>query len=92
MRRVRTPQQKRAARNKRLYLKKRERFLAVNACCGRCGGPSDQVQHKAGRVGDALLDETRWMAVCAPCHVYITEHPAESYERGWSLRRIGEAS
>lgn len=87
-----TPQQKRSRRRMRLYLRNRGRFLTQNPWCGRCGGTADQIQHKAGRVGDALLDVTRWMAVCAPCHVYITEHPTEAYERGWSLRRIGEAS
>lgn len=24
---------------------------------------------------------------CAPCHVYVHAHPAESYERGWLRHR-----
>lgn len=25
---------------------------------------------------------------CAPCHRYVHEHPAESYERGWLRHRV----
>lgn len=84
-----TPQQKRRRRNIALYLKRRKPFLEARPWCERCGGRSDAVHHKAGRLGDALLDESRWMAVCSPCHAYITENPAEAYERGWSLPRSG---
>lgn len=84
-----TPQQRRRRRNIALYLKRRHAFLTAHPWCGRCGGVSDQIQHKAGRVGDALLDESRWLAVCGPCHAYIGDNPTEAYEQGWSLYRIG---
>lgn len=84
-----TPQQRRSRRNKRLYLRKRERFLTDNPWCGRCGGQADQIHHKAGRVGDALLDETRWLGVCAPCHAWIGAEPTLAKEQGYSLPRIG---
>lgn len=27
------------------------------------------------------------VSLCVQCHKWITEHPAESYETGWSIRR-----
>lgn len=84
-----TPQQKRRRRNIALYLKRRPIFLAENPWCLRCGGNADQIHHKEGRGGLLLLDESRWASACGDCHRYITEHPAEAIERGWSLPRIG---
>lgn len=79
----------RMARLMRVYLAKREQFLEHNPWCLRCGGAATEVHHKAGRVGDLLLDDTKWAAMCHECHVFATEHPAEAIERGWSLPRIG---
>lgn len=79
------------ARLKRLYAKMRVDFLTENPWCIRCGGNASEVHHKAGR-GAFLLSVETWASACHDCHVYITEHPAEAYERGWSLRRIGAMS
>ena len=73
----------------RIYMKRREEYLTANPWCIRCGGNADQIHHRAGRVGAALLDESRWASACGDCHRYITEHPAEAIQRGWSLSRIG---
>lgn len=75
----------------RVYLKRRKVFLEANPWCLRCGGVADQVHHKGGRIGLTLLDESKWASACGPCHAYITEHPAEAIERGWSLPRVGAA-
>ena len=85
-------QSKKRAALIRIYLKRREIFLINNPWCIRCGGTADQIHHKAGRVGAALLDESRWASACGPCHSHITENPREAIERGWSLPRIGVAS
>lgn len=82
-------QSKKRAALVRIYLKRRETFLLENPWCLRCGGLADQIHHKAGRVSDALLDETRWASACGDCHRYITEHPAEAVAQGWSLPRVG---
>jgi|tagenome__1003787_1003787.scaffolds.fasta_scaffold12968679_1 ribosome-interacting GTPase 1 len=72
----------------RVYIKRRAEFLEHNPWCLRCGKTATEVHHKAGRIAGALLDDTRWAAVCADCHRYITEHPAEAIECGWSLPRV----
>lgn len=72
----------------RIYLKRRGEFLGNQPWCLRCGALATEVHHKAGRVGGLLLDESKWAAVCAGCHRYITEHPAEAVDRGWSLLRV----
>lgn len=77
---------KRAAAE-RIYAKLRRDFLERNPWCSRCGGESEQVHHRRGRVGGDLLDVSTWLAVCASCHSYITAHPREAMERGWSLPR-----
>lgn len=82
-------QSKKRAALIRVYLKRREVFLLNNPWCIRCGGTADQIHHKAGRVGAALLDESRWASACGDCHRWIGEHPAEAYAHGWSLRRVG---
>lgn len=76
------------ARLRRLYAKMRVDFLIQNPWCIRCGGEATEVHHKAGR-GLNLLNVDTWAAACSACHSYITTHPQESYDRGWSLRRIG---
>jgi hypothetical protein len=34
-----------------------------------------------------LNDAAFWIAVCRPCHNWITEHSAEAIELGLSVRR-----
>lgn len=80
------------ARAMRIYAAKRLRFLEANPTCARCGQWAFQVHHKAGRVGDLLLDDSLWLALCGFCHDWITTHPDEAYDKGYSVRRVGEAS
>ena len=72
----------------RLYAKKRAEFLTANPGCWRCLHRATDVHHMAGRRGDALLDDTRWIALCRDCHRWVTEHPREAIEQGWSLSRV----
>lgn len=87
---MRTVSAKRA-RLLRLYAAKRLAFLEANPTCARCGQWAFQVHHKAGRVGALLLDDSKWLAVCAFCHEWITTHPGEAIEQGFSLTRVGAA-
>ena len=73
----------------RVYLRRSRLFLEANPQCARCGGIADQVHHKAGRDGYRLLDESRWLSLCGPCHCHITTHPLEAIRQGFSLPRIG---
>lgn len=91
----RTPLRTRSAklaRLQRVYSKMRVVFLTENPWCVRCGGEGTEVHHAAGRVGADLLRVEMWRSACHDCHVWITEHPRESIEHGWSLPRIGRAS
>lgn len=73
-------------------LSKKDREAVHERSWGRCEAHCNedctrwatQVHHKRGRRYndlDLLLD------VCLQCHAYLHAHPAESYERGWMIRR-----
>lgn len=74
-----------------VYRVRRVVFLE-GKCCARCG-VADRltVHHMAGRVGDAYLDESRWLPLCVECHRHVTDHPREAVEQGYSLPRVGAA-
>ena len=55
-----------------------------------CRGTADQVHHRKGRDGDLVDDVDLLLGVCWACHNYIHHNPANSYERGWMIRRNGE--
>jgi hypothetical protein len=57
-----------------------------------CTGRLEQVHHKAGRTGPDPHALDRLLGVCAACHRYIESNRAESYERGWLIRRNGGAA
>lgn len=44
----------------------------------------------AGRDGGRLLNKTWWLALCRDCHLWVTEHPAEAVEQGYSLSRVAK--
>lgn len=51
-----------------------------------CVGRASHRHHVLPRSGGGN-DATPHLDVCAPCHTFIHEHPALSYERGWLQRR-----
>ena len=76
------------------YSKRRLAFLALHQACQAklvgCTGPSTDVHHKAGRVGDNYLNMNTWLAVCRDCHTYIETHPEEAKELGLSESRLNQ--
>lgn len=80
---------------KRMYLREHH-YCEAEICCGaeveRDGvliwypARATEIHHMRGR-GRYYLDVSTWLAVCADCHRYITEHPAYAFEYGFSLRR-----
>lgn len=54
-----------------------------------CELRATEVHHLAGRVGEGAHDPSNLRATCRACHIYVGDHPAESYERGWMARRNG---
>lgn len=50
-----------------------------------CTGPGEVFHHRQGR---RTHDPDLILHCCDACHLYIHAHPAESYERGWMVRRV----
>lgn len=73
----------------REYRPKKEKFLQENQLCGVCGSErSTECHHKQGRdTIELLLDETKWLPVCRPCHTFITANSKFAIENGYSLLR-----
>jgi hypothetical protein len=96
----RTPIKSRSKKEtERLRRYNRAREIVMEAAQGmceaatmRCVGPAGQVHHRKGRDGDLVDNVDYLIAVCYACHDYIHSHPHESYERGWMIRRNGEAN
>lgn len=56
---------------------------ASSACAGR----ASEVHHVAGRDGHRLLDESSWLAICGPCHRFVTTEPELARLLGLARRR-----
>ncbi len=53
-----------------------------------CTGRAVHVHHVLPRAHGGN-DLTPLLDVCEACHMWIHDHPAESYERGWLLHSWG---
>lgn len=88
---LRSKSAKTAARDRR-YTAERAMFLDAHGACeirvdDGCTHWATEVQHKAGRGVTVFFDHSLWLAACHHCHMHVTTHPLEAYERGWSVRR-----
>lgn len=89
-----TKRQRRRAEEEE-YRKRRRSFLNQKRRCelnvvGRCRDRPEvatDVHHTQGREGDLLLDESKWLAGCRPCHLWVEHHPDEAYRLGLKVRR-----
>lgn len=83
---------KKRAAQEREYEKKRKAFLEENPLCQvrafGCSTFSTEVHHKAGRIGNLLTDETKFLAVCRNCHQVIEMNPKMAKEKGFSISRL----
>jgi len=90
IKKVSTRQQKLNAAYKVL----RDAFIKKKKYCvarlDGCTGNATECHHKAGR-GEYLLDDTKYLALCHNCHVFITEHSQFAMERGFSESRLSKA-
>ena len=92
-----TPKRARTAKKRREAEEMRRDFLMAHPNCQAalplCFTRSVDVHEKLTRArGGALDDPDNLMAVCRPCHDWITTHPKEATERGWmrsAIRRDG---
>jgi hypothetical protein len=80
---------KRVEENKE-YSNVRISYLNAYPVCEvhNCNNKSDQIHHKAGRIGGLLLDINHFLAVCDTCHKYIELNPLWAKEHGYSESRI----
>jgi hypothetical protein len=80
------------AREKRKYLSARIKYLIEHVHCEAklpgCENMTTEVHHKVGRIGENLLNEKKWLAVCRPCHVFIEQHPVAAKQLGLSESRL----
>jgi hypothetical protein len=94
--RIRSRSLNEAARLRRYEQARAVVFERANGYCEagtpNCRGRMDQVHHRQGRDGDLIDDVDRLLGVCWSCHRYIHSNPSLSYERGWLLKRNGEAN
>lgn len=76
----------------REYTPKKKKFLEDNPICKVCfSSPSIDCHHMAGRnTIELLLDETKWLPVCDPCHKFITENSKFAIENGYSILRTAK--
>lgn len=68
------------------------RQRADDGMCEVCGiRPATNMHHRKNRSQGGRDTAANLLAVCGTgttgCHGYITEHPAEAYDKGWSVRR-----
>ena len=63
--------------------------------CLRCGrgviGQPHAVHHRKGRQCVDPHSPANMVLLCESCHIHIHAHPAESYDQGWMIRRLGDA-
>lgn len=84
-------QSKQKASQNGKYYRKRKKWLPENMECKAklvgCTGITTEVHHMQGRLGDLLLDISKWLPVCHNCHQFITENSLEAIQLGLSLKR-----
>ena len=87
------PRSQKRSKEERLYSAKRVLYLQEHPMCemhlpGICTKYATEIHHTGGRVGADLLDKTKWKGGCHACHVWVTDHPKEAIELGFSIKRI----
>lgn len=78
--------------NKQSKRYKRRRDLVVQILdefpvCERCSAARSTDVHELVRRSqwrEGINHRLNLRALCRPCHIWVTEHPQEAYEQGWS--------
>lgn len=80
----------RSKKMQRTYAEQRiplvKKVLEDQPVCIRCfrARSTDVHELKSRGRGGSITDETNVVAICRPCHNWITTHPAEAEAQGWS--------
>ena len=76
---------------KSAYTKLRKEFFKDKSVCKakihNCTLRATDIHHMKGR-GQYLLDTSTWLPVCRSCHNWIENNPEDSYDLGFSLKRL----
>lgn len=77
------------------YSALRKVFLDQHSVCQAkispdCKLKATECHHKAGRIGDLLCDDSKFLAVCTPCHQYIENNREQAIELGFSELRTNK--
>lgn len=76
----------------RLYGVLRGQFLINHKYCAAklegCSHIATTVHHPGGRIGEKMLDDSKFVALCGNCHSYLEIHPTEAKELGFSESRL----
>lgn len=67
------------------YRPLRDKYMVEHPDCEICGNRSQDLHHKAGRVGDLMSNIDYFMAVCRKHHNWIHENPKEAREKGYLI-------
>lgn len=83
------PLRARSRKREAIYRERRPlvaRLLADQPTCQRClTRPATDVHEIVSRArGGSILDVENLACLCRTCHDYITTHPAQAAEEGWS--------
>ena len=87
------PRSQKRTKEEKIYMAKRYIYLTEHPMCeahisGICLKHASEIHHKAGKIGDDLIDETNFLAVCRECHNYIENNRSWAMTMGYSLKRI----
>lgn len=83
---------KKRAKQNRLYLKLRKKFLEENYLCQAglegCRTVSSTIHHQKGRIGGELTNVENFLACCMSCHDIIHNEPKLALKNGFSKMRL----
>lgn len=68
------------------YAKAKKAYLALHPTCERCKNKkSEDIHHKAGRVGQWLCRYDHFAALCRGCHDWVHQNGKEARRLGWII-------
>ena len=68
------------------YAKVKKAYLALHPMCEKCKkSKSQDIHHKAGRVGRYLCDYSLFAALCRGCHDWCHQNGREARKQGWII-------
>ena len=73
---------------KKLRIAFLQQFPMCQARIHNCQLKSTDVHHMKGRYKEYVLDPSTWLSVCRNCHNWIEQNPEDSYELGFSKKRL----